>query len=218
MGIHIWLGPSSYDTKIALEFMKNEILQLPDFDELCKDQAANGKWEAVFHFLQHPWFSRRWSVVEIAFAKHVELRCGSETISWGDFADVMHLFMEVETASLRLSEIVKKDPKFYHVPQWFEGVSGLGPSLLVDATNGLDAKRVDAGRSDRIEYLVYRMALFSTVIPHDAIYSLLALAKDTSPVVMPPDSWWQRQMKRPSLCHQTFQKKTLSRGLRTTIH
>jgi len=42
--------------------------------------------------------------------------------------------VEVETATHRLSEVMKKDPDFYHVPGWFEYVSELGASLLVQAT------------------------------------------------------------------------------------
>lgn len=46
----------------------------------------------------------------------------------------VELFVEVETATHRLSEVMRKDEKFNHVPQWFEHVSELGASVLVQAT------------------------------------------------------------------------------------
>lgn len=130
---------------------------------------------------------------------------------------------------------MKKDPKFYHVPGWFEYVSALGASLLVDATgklfrdykpNGPDRSidypddesylenndsenevdfgnnlHVDAGASAHdarlkgksfskpsqgqallsLEYLVSNLSIFDVTQPHDAIYALLAIAKDTVP-------------------------------------
>jgi hypothetical protein len=60
--------------------------------------------------------------------------CGNDKISWKKFAVAVELFVEVETATHRLSEAMKKDPKFCHVPGWFEYVSALGASLLVEAT------------------------------------------------------------------------------------
>jgi hypothetical protein len=46
----------------------------------------------------------------------------------------VELFVEVESATHRLSEVMQKDEKFQHVPGWFEHVSELGASLLVQAT------------------------------------------------------------------------------------
>lgn len=63
--------------------------------------------------------------------------CGSDQISWQKFAVAVELFVEVETATHRLSEVMKKDPKFFHVPGWLEYVSALGASLLADATGRL---------------------------------------------------------------------------------
>ncbi len=71
---------------------------------------------------------------EIALAQDAMIYCGPDTISWKDFSVAVELFVEVETATHRLSEVMKKDPKFYHVPGWFEYVSALGASRLVEAT------------------------------------------------------------------------------------
>lgn len=98
---------------------------------------------------------------------------------------------------------MKKDPQFYHVPGWFEYVSALGASLLVEATGKLfrDTKSIAAateygGRDykDRLvaeragrqpllslEYLVSSLSIFDVSVEHDTIYALLAIAKDTTP-------------------------------------
>lgn len=114
----------------------------------------------------------------------------------------VELFVEVETATHRLSEVMKKDPQFYHVPGWFEYVSALGASLLVEATGKLfrDTKSIAAAESDRkgdkdrlvaeragrqpllsLEYLVSSLSIFDVSVEHDTIYALLAIAKDTTP-------------------------------------
>lgn len=120
---------------------------------------------------------------EIALANKATIHCGKHTIAWKDFADAVQLFVEVETVTHRLSEVMKKDPKFYHVPGWFEYVSALGASLLVDATGTLFRKSKDYHRQPllSLEYLVSSMTVFEAKIPHDTIFSLLAIAKDTAP-------------------------------------
>jgi len=137
--------------------------------------------------------------------------------------------------------------KFYHVPRWFEYVSALGASLLVEATGKLfrDNKPRDlAGAGDdsqsekdvdseadtgtesdtdsdpdsdtpseslttrpivaiaptsrpvpiksvpvqpllSLEYLVSSLSIFDATVPHDTIYALLAIAKDTTPSAGP---------------------------------
>jgi hypothetical protein len=123
-------------------------------------------------------------------------------LSNADFAVAVELFVEVETATHRLSEVMKKDPQFYHVPGWFEYVSALGASLLVEATGKLfrDTKSTAAAEYDRkddkdrlvaeragrqpllsLEYLVSSLSIFDVSVEHDTIYALLAIAKDTTP-------------------------------------
>jgi hypothetical protein len=159
---------------------------------------------------------------------------GEDRIPWKDFAVAVELFVEVETATHRLSEVMKKDKQDSFVPGWFEHVSALGASLLVDATERLfreykgegrpiqleTASDISDGESDSdssgawgaadveslsgddagtawvdissvkngpmqpllsLEYLVSTLTIFETSVPHDTIYALLAIAKDTTP-------------------------------------
>jgi hypothetical protein len=114
--------------------------------------------------------------------------CGTSTIAWEDFSDALLTFIEVKAASQRLSEVMKKNPMFHHVPGWSEYVPTLGASLLVDATGSLfrvsESKRTPLRT---LEYLVSSLYVFEATIPHDTIYALLAIAKDTNPVAVTHD-------------------------------
>ncbi|RDW77958.1 hypothetical protein BP5796_05810 [Coleophoma crateriformis] len=130
----VWLGLDDKESNMAINFIKKEILQLEQFDELCTNESNSEKWQSLLLLMQRQWFFRRWVVQEIALANDAMIYCGPDQISWKDFSVAVELFVEVETATHRLSEVMKKDPRFYHVPGWFEFVSALGASLLVEAT------------------------------------------------------------------------------------
>ncbi|PSN74563.1 hypothetical protein BS50DRAFT_627870 [Corynespora cassiicola Philippines] len=188
--------------------IKNNVLQLQQFDDLISNEEAGGNWRALLELMQRPWFSRRWKISSSKFAVAVEL------------------FVEVETATHRLSEVMKKSQRDKHVPGLFEHVSALGASLLVNATDRLfrdykeehrsqispttDDKDSDSGfeseseldkaqvvestKGNRtamnkssmrpvlsLEYLVSTLTIFETSVLHDTIYALLAISKDTTP-------------------------------------
>ena len=183
----IWLGEGDPDGRhaVALDFIKDEVLKLQGFDELCDNPQASYKWKAMLDLMKRPWFSRRWVVQEIALARSATIYCGEETIPWKDFSDAVQLFVEVETATHRLSDVMKKDPNFYHVPGWFEFVSALGASLLINATGNLFRRAKDKQQPLlSLESLVSSLSVFEATQQHDTIYSLLAIAKDTSPIAV----------------------------------
>lgn len=130
----VWLGEHTEDSKMAIEFIRKEVMVLNNFDKICSDKRYTRKWQALQMLMQTEWFSRRWVVQEIALAKRATVYCGNDSMPWKDFAIAVELFVEVETATHRLSEIMQNDEKFQHVPGWFEHVSELGASLLVQAT------------------------------------------------------------------------------------
>ena len=101
----VWLGERDLSSTMALDFIKNEVLQLQNFDDLCSDEKNSDKWSALLHLMQRPWFSRRWVVQEVALAASTIVYCGSDKISWKSFAVAVELFVEVETATHRLSEV-----------------------------------------------------------------------------------------------------------------
>ncbi|ROW15353.1 hypothetical protein VPNG_02351 [Cytospora leucostoma] len=222
----IWLGEDSKDSTTAIHFIR-EIMRLENFDSISENKENASRWQSLLSLMQRPWFSRRWVVQEIALARSATIYCGTDDIPWENFAVAVELFVEVETATHRLSEVMRKDETFGHVPQWFEHVSELGASVLVQATGkvfrrdgtknpspGKDSRpgtqsrrRVPKSKSARknidasvpsspsmsviwspqrpllsLEYLVSSLTVFEATQPRDAIYSLLAIARDTAPL------------------------------------
>ncbi|KAL8784217.1 MAG: hypothetical protein Q9213_004109 [Squamulea squamosa] len=205
----VWLGDASEDSDLAIDFMKEIMQDIWKFDELCKPKLKDGRetapyWKALVSLIMRKWFSRRWIVQEIALAKDGLIYCGPKTISWRIFSDAVSLFVEVETATHRLSEIMKKSEITDHIPNFFDHVADLSATLLIDTTNFL-FRRLPNGEKDdllSLEYLVSRLSIFKTTKPHDAVYSLLAIAKNTLPTAAPrkdqiqEDTAAQRRAKR----------------------
>ncbi|KAF2475605.1 HET-domain-containing protein [Lindgomyces ingoldianus] len=206
----IWLGEDTDESKIAIDFIREEITQLKNFDTITSDKSHSEKWQALMMLMQRDWFSRRWVVQEIALAQRARIYCGPDSIPWKEFAVAVELFVEVETATHRLSEVMQKDEKFRHIPGWFEYVSELGASLLVQATGKVfraqrtpmddvhedieDHKKMAKFMEDvhtidpldrrsllSLEYLVTTMFIFKASEYRDCVYSMLAIARDASP-------------------------------------
>ncbi|KAH8635928.1 hypothetical protein IG631_07762 [Alternaria alternata] len=210
----IWLGEDTDEDERAINFIREEITHLKNFDAISSDEKYSEKWHALMMLMQREWFSRRWVVQEISLAKRAQIYCGPYFIPWKEFAVAVELFVEVETATHRLSEVMWKDKKFQHVPGMFEYVSELGASLLVQATGKVfrahntpmddhdhdnetpedivewikEVHTIDP--LDRrsllsLEYLVTTMFIFRATECRDSIYSMLAIARDAAPFADP---------------------------------
>lgn len=222
----IWLGEDNDDSTNAINFIR-EIMRLENFDSISEKAENASRWQSLLLLMQRPWFSRRWVVQEIALARSATIYCGNDQIPWENFAVAVELFVEVETATHRLSEVMRKDETFGHVPQWFEHVSELGASVLVQATGKVfrrdgthratsteetepNKHRRHGGRKAKavkkasrppvavsspkpwewspqrpllsLEYLVSSLTVFEASQPRDAVYSLLAIARDSAPL------------------------------------
>ncbi|KAK7703391.1 hypothetical protein SLS64_009060 [Diaporthe eres] len=183
----VWLGDGDSSSKIAIDFITKEIMELRNFDTLSHDKQYTDKWKALMMLMQREWFSRRWVVQEIALANKATIHCGLQSMSWKEFAIAVELFVEVETATHRLSEIMQRDAKSQHVPGWFEYVSALGASLLVQATGKVfraqrspleeGRKSDDEGSDDREKDLAARQERLRTLRTIDPLdrRSLLSL-------------------------------------------
>ncbi|MCJ1394577.1 hypothetical protein MMC18_007457 [Xylographa bjoerkii] len=179
----IWLGDSDDSSQVALKFIKDEVLKIWEFDKLCENLKKSKQWHALVMLMKRPWFSRRWVVQEVALGSRGTIHCGTDTLDWQQFADAVSLFVEVESATHRLSEVMKRDQTFDHIPDFFGHVPQLGAALLVDATSNLfrSSKNGERKPLSNLEYLVSRLSVFEASQPRDTIYALLAIAKDTTP-------------------------------------
>ena len=179
--VDVWLGDEEHDSQMALDFIKNEIVDLDRFDELVKGKntISTEKWRALTALLTREWFERRWVVQEIALAKKAELYCGKDSVLWTDFTIAVAMF---ESRSKPLSELYKASPSHDYNPNFLGDVEALGATRLVHVISNL-LRRSDTGQiSERrlnLEQLVANLATFQAREPHDMIYAVLALAKDT---------------------------------------
>ncbi|KAI1377337.1 HET-domain-containing protein [Hypoxylon crocopeplum] len=182
--VYVWLGEEKDDSELAMNFIRNRVLNLGDFDRLIRDENAVSEWRALSALIKRRWFSRRWIVQEIAVARTAIILCGQHEIKWKDLADAISLFNEVETGTRRISEVMKADKDLKHMPDFFGEVSALSATKLVEVTNNLFRHLSGNGRQAQfdLEYLVSTFTTFDASEPRDTIYALLAIAKDTIPV------------------------------------
>jgi hypothetical protein len=55
----VWLGDADGDSNLAIDFIKQEVLKLQGFDELCESPSATAKWRAMMNLMRREWFERR---------------------------------------------------------------------------------------------------------------------------------------------------------------
>lgn len=182
--VFVWLGEEGDDSKVAMEFLKNRVLNLRDFDRLIRDETAVREWRALSALMKRQWFTRRWIVQEIAIAQSATLLCGPHKVEWKDFADAISLFNEVEMSTRKISEVMKLDRELGHISDFFGDVSELSATKLVEETNNLFRRLTGKDREVQfsLEYLVSKLTAFESSEPRDAIYALVAIARDTRPV------------------------------------
>lgn len=90
--VMIWLGDAANQSDLAMDLLNN--VSAEKIDNLATDPGAIEAWVALFNLMTRSWFTRRWVVQEVVFAKHAVLRCGSATASWLRFCGVVELFVE----------------------------------------------------------------------------------------------------------------------------
>ncbi|KAF2140180.1 uncharacterized protein K452DRAFT_335247, partial [Aplosporella prunicola CBS 121167] len=175
-GICIWLGEEDEDSKMAISFIRNKVLQIGKHDELCENTKYYPLWGAFIRLMGRPWFFRRWVIQEIALSRKATIYCGRKKTSWKVFAAAVSLLVEAEARSFKLSRFINPD----NSPG---GVQGLGAVVLVEATSNLVRSSTEGNKEPQLlsslEYLVSSLPIFQTSQPRDAIYALLAIAQDT---------------------------------------
>lgn len=145
-------------------------------------------------------------------ANKATVHCGKDFVDWQDFADAVALLDSAETADQRLSEAARKVPFKDYVHRPFEEISTLGAVKLVEATHTLfRTSPLDREPLSTLENLVCQMSSFRVTEPRDAIFSLLAIAKDVNP---------KRGDFKPDTSNHTLHEdpETLERGWKAVQH
>jgi hypothetical protein len=179
--VFVWLGEEADDSDVALSFIP-QVTDLSKFDRIIQDQGSTHKWYALLKLMNRPWFSRRWVVQELAFAKQAEIYCGNGSVEWTLFADAATLFGQ------RQQDIVKMfrlSPDYNHDAEIFGEVQALGALRLINALNRL-FRRSDHGQILEgllsLETLVTLLNVFQTKDCRDCIYAVMSLAEKSEQV------------------------------------
>jgi Heterokaryon incompatibility protein (HET) len=88
----IWLGEAANDSDLGMEFIMN--MSVNEIDRLAASPEYSKAWIALANLMQRSWFTRRWVIQEVAFARHPVLRCGSASVPWARFCEAVELFTE----------------------------------------------------------------------------------------------------------------------------
>ncbi|TGJ79140.1 hypothetical protein E0Z10_g9625 [Xylaria hypoxylon] len=184
----IWLGDGKGDSKdrsqdfyAAMKFSRT-ILDLEKFED---------------------WFSRRWVIQELALAREATVHCGTECVTWRDFADAIGLFV-LNFEKIRGLFGQSKDAKILRNFENFNELEPLDAKVLVDAITNTFRKNVDGTVFEpvfNLEALVSSLASFESSDPRDSIFALLNIAsksmipasKETD-IVVPPKANYERNL------------------------
>lgn len=187
----VWLGDPSVDSELAFSLIKS-ILQLSDLDDLI-DNKHTDSWAALSSLMKRDWFSRRWIVQEIAFAKSATVHCGQTHIDWPDLADAMALFA---SRAEEISKLFRGASKYKHQFDFLGDVQAHGANRLVQTISRLFRKSDDGNRLEpllSLESLVSTLSAFKASKPHDIIYATLSLANDTITTAEPSQTSHRRR-------------------------
>lgn len=55
--VSIWLGDEDETSRRALAFIKDHLLELQKFDQLCQDPVFDRDWTSLIRFTERPWVS-----------------------------------------------------------------------------------------------------------------------------------------------------------------
>jgi hypothetical protein len=171
----LWLGDGNDQTDLAMDFIP-EIVALENFERLVKDEKYIESWKAFAGLMNHPYFSRRWIIQEVAVARSATLRCSQKLVPWADFSDA------VSTLLTNLERVENLFTTHLISPSRSLGdVETSGANLLLRTTSNL-FRRSDDGYVlkplQSLETLLSTIQPMNVTHPHDHIYSLFSIVND----------------------------------------
>jgi hypothetical protein len=187
----IWLGEASFDSDMALAFIKQlcgrleklgihpeESQDVTQYMEKDFQDALAGflgplfedKWEAVALLLQRRWWERAWVVQELATARTAVCYCGKTSITWPLFSLVIQL---LGTCKMRITLF----------PHQFR------TSGALDRAWGMVQIRQQLASGGYIDLLslLYRCRYRTCLDPRDKIYSILGMTNERTRLKLKPD-------------------------------
>ena len=157
----VWLGNEDKGTVHAFDLI-NRLPQ--NFDTVWDWPDLEEHFQALRSLAKRSWFSRRWIVQEIAYARNARVCCGSYQVDWTKFANCITFF----------AAMVKEGSTtdFTHLPA--NQLVLLCGSWLRKSDEGQLRERLLP-----LDSMVCMFTDFKAMDPRDTIYALLSVAKDT---------------------------------------
>lgn len=186
----IWLGEVADSSDDAMDFV-DQVSHLGKLDKLVRDPGVVRKWRALATLMRRSWFSRRWVIQEVAFARTATVYCGTKMVKWLDLSDAITLFGAKFNDINLLFEHPREPQNTLDDVQdkmSLSNIRGLPAHTLVTTLNYIIRKASDGRVIQRLctmETLISSLALSQVTDPRDTVYALWALAKDAKPVPGP---------------------------------
>lgn len=177
--VHIWLGEHADDSKIAFNFIRDKMSDLSSFEEITTSIEFRRQWAALLVLMHRPWFSRRWVIQELSYARSAIIQCEFDTAEWLDFETAVSLF---EGDAGRIAKLFHNNGQGEYDPRFLDLVRGTGASRLVRLKNKLFRRDHDNVITDYrycLSDIVTNVVYFQARFPHDMVYAVLSLARDT---------------------------------------
>jgi hypothetical protein len=186
----IWLGEASFDSDMAIDFIKQLCEKLEEFgihssesnvaqyvekdfqdglDEFL-GPAFEEKWEAVAALLQRPWWERAWVVQELAAARVAVCYCGRTPVAWPLLSMTIQLL-----GACKLSITLFPHP--------FRSSGALDRAWGMVQIRQLLESRVPMD----LLSLLYRNRYRICLDPRDKVYSILGMTNERMRLKLKPD-------------------------------
>lgn len=112
-GVIIYLGGSSDDSDLAIEFIMECYDPSPDNSSLSFPRSDT-LMDALRNFFLRPWFTRVWVIQEVFLSSEKTVYCGEKEIPWSALENFKHYLVNTRL-QFRLPYVVSKPSRYFAV-------------------------------------------------------------------------------------------------------
>ena len=182
--VRIWLGWGDDRPEDDLAWnCINQVLALVNIEQYSKDKSRAREWMAFHNLIHREWFSRRWILQEVLYARKADVYWGDKHISWPNFAAAVSLLDFQHDA---LQSLLLGSAAVSHDSERLRDVNASGAAVLIRLLGTLFRTSGDGEIMEclwSLEMLLVGLTAFKCVKPHDSVYAIMQLSKDAIPVV-----------------------------------
>jgi hypothetical protein len=184
----IWLGEAANRSDEAMDFVE-QVSHLGKLGRLVRDRSLVKTWQTLAMLMRRSWFSRRWVLQEVAYARKATVYCGTKDTKWPDFSDAVSLFGEkFDEINLLFGREHQFDESGNRIS--LENVRKVAAHALVTTLNYIVRKSANGRVIQRLctmETLISDVAQLEVTDPRDTVYAIMTLAKDVKQPEERPD-------------------------------